>query len=154
LQTANSEEHYDWAWILESLLSEAGRYQEALQHLDQTIARYPDNVRPLITKASLHFLFSRRPGGGIEMHRPGAGNSLSHRLSSARSSRRESADIVQQGQGEQLSEVLDEIVSLRMIEGIPDIRRERDFVDRAPPGLISDDLRARYDRFCPKRSGE
>jgi hypothetical protein len=52
--------------------------------------------------------------------------------------------------GAELSRVLEEIMSLTMIEGIPDIDPERDFVDRAPADLIPNDLIARYDLFCPR----
>ncbi len=45
-------------------------------------------------------------------------------------------------------------MSLKMMKGIPDIGRERDFVDRAPPGLISEDVVARYNEFRPKRAGD
>jgi hypothetical protein len=60
--------------------------------------------------------------------------------------------LVQLGRGEELSRVLEEIMSMRMIKGVADVGRGRDFVDRAPPGLIRDDVLARYDQFCPKRS--
>jgi hypothetical protein len=46
--------------------------------------------------------------------------------------------------------VLDEIMSLQMIAGVPDVGRERDFVDRAPPGLIEEDVLRRYNEFRPK----
>ena len=38
-----------------------------------------------------------------------------------------------------------------MKKPFPDIGRERDFVDRAPPGLIRKDVLARYNQFRPKR---
>ena len=56
--------------------------------------------------------------------------------------------------GEQLSQVLKEIMSLKIKKDVPNIRRERDFVDRAPPGLISEDVLARYNQFRPMRSGD
>ena len=55
------------------------------------------------------------------------------------------------GRGEELSRVLEEIMSLKITKGIPDIGRERDFVDRAPPGMIPPDILARYNEFRPKR---
>jgi len=42
-------------------------------------------------------------------------------------------------------------MSLEMKHEIPDSRRERDFVDRAPAGMIAEDVLARYNVFCPKR---
>lgn len=41
-----------------------------------------------------------------------------------------------------------------MMKGVADVGRERDFVDRAPPGLIPEDVLARYNRFRPKRAGD
>jgi hypothetical protein len=55
------------------------------------------------------------------------------------------------GRGAELSRTLEEIMSLEMKREIPDVGRERDFVDRAPPGMIADDLLARYNAFCPRR---
>ena len=56
--------------------------------------------------------------------------------------------------GEELSEVLEEIMAMQMIKGVADVGRERDFVDRAPPGLISVNVLARYNQFRPKRAGD
>ena len=58
------------------------------------------------------------------------------------------------GLGNQLSQILEEIMSLEMKPGIPDVRRERDFVDRAPSGMIAEDVIARYNVFCPRRDDE
>jgi hypothetical protein len=55
------------------------------------------------------------------------------------------------GRGEELSHVLEEIMSLEIKKGVPDIGRERDFIDRAPPGMIPADILARYNEFRPKR---
>jgi hypothetical protein len=62
--------------------------------------------------------------------------------------------LLELGRGEALSEVLEEIMSLQMHKDVPDIGRERDFVDRAPPGMISPDVLARYNEFRPKRAGD
>jgi hypothetical protein len=62
--------------------------------------------------------------------------------------------LLQLGRGEALSQVLEEIMSLQIAKDVPDVGRERDFVDRAPPGLISDDVVARYNEFRPKRAGD
>jgi hypothetical protein len=53
-----------------------------------------------------------------------------------------------------LSEVLEQIMSMQMMKGVADVGRERDFVDRAPPGLIPEDVLARYNQFRPKRAGD
>ena len=58
------------------------------------------------------------------------------------------------GLGDQLSRTLEEIMSLEMKQGIPDCGRERDFVDRAPAGMIEEGVLARYNAFCPKRDAE
>jgi len=58
------------------------------------------------------------------------------------------------GLGNQLSQILEEIMSLEMKPGIPGVRRERDFVDRAPSGMIAEDVIARYNVFCPRRDDE
>ncbi len=62
--------------------------------------------------------------------------------------------LLQLGRGEQLTPVLEEIMSLKIIKGDPDIGRERDFVDRAPPGLLPQDVVDRYNQFRPKRAGD
>lgn len=56
------------------------------------------------------------------------------------------------GRGGELSDVLEEIMALRLGKGANDIGRERDFVDRAPPGMIRKDVLERYNEFRPKRS--
>jgi hypothetical protein len=50
--------------------------------------------------------------------------------------------------------VLEEIMAVKLARGVPDMGRERDFVDAAPPGLIPADILARYDAFCPRRAGD
>jgi hypothetical protein len=61
---------------------------------------------------------------------------------------------LQLGRGEQLTQILEEIMSLKMTKGVLDIGRERDFVDRAPPGLIPQDVVDRYNQFRPRRPGD
>ena len=55
------------------------------------------------------------------------------------------------GRGDELSDVLEEIMSLQIVKGMLDIGRERDFVDRAPPGFIRKNVLDRYNEFRPKR---
>lgn len=64
---------------------------------------------------------------------------------------RQSADTLEVGGGEGLSDVQEEIMSPEIVNGIPDIGRERDFVDRAPPGFIRKSVLERYNEFRPKR---
>jgi hypothetical protein len=58
------------------------------------------------------------------------------------------------GRGDELSDVLEKIMSLQMKKGVVDVGRERDFVDRAPPGMIRRDVLDRYNEFRPKRAGD
>ncbi|WP_035965676.1 hypothetical protein [Bradyrhizobium sp. YR681] len=56
--------------------------------------------------------------------------------------------------GDELSDVLEQIMSLELVKEIPDVGRERDFVDRAPPGLIRKNVLDRYNEFLPRRPGD
>ncbi len=56
--------------------------------------------------------------------------------------------------GEELGQVLEQIMAHKVRRDLPDVGRERYFVDASPPGLIAADVRARYDVFCPKREGD
>ena len=154
MRTANSEDHYHLAWSLDGLLREVGRDREALRVVNEMIDRYPDNVRSAISKASLYLYYLEDPDEAL--------NSIDLALDRAHRTgffRREALGVkarilLQLGRGEQLSQVLEEIMSIQMIKGVPDIGRERDFVDRAPPGLISEDVLARYNQFRPRRPGD
>ncbi len=58
------------------------------------------------------------------------------------------------GRGDELSQVLEQIMSMQMIKGVPAVGRERDFVDRATACMIPDDVLARYNQFRPRRKGD
>jgi hypothetical protein len=62
--------------------------------------------------------------------------------------------LLELGLGDQLSRTLEEIMALEMKRDIPDCPRERDFVDRAPPGMIREDVLARYNVFCPMKDSD
>ena len=151
MRAADGDETYHLTLILKGLLIEVGRDQEAARVLDEMIERLPNDVRFPIAKASLDFYFLHDPEGALA--------SIDEALVRARRTgffRREALGVkarilLKLGLGRQLSQILEEIMSLEMNEAVPDVGRERDFIDRAPPGLISDDLRARYDAFCPKK---
>jgi len=151
MQTGDSEDQYDLALYFANLLVEAGRDREALPILDEMIGRLPDDLRFPIEKATLYLYFLKDPEEALR--------SIDVALQRACRTgffRREALGVkarilLQLGRGEQLSEVLEEIMSLQITRDIPDIGRERDFVDRAPPGLIREDVLARYNQFCPKR---
>jgi tetratricopeptide (TPR) repeat protein len=154
MQTADSEDCRMLAGELESLLREAGEYGRALEILEEMIERYPDDVRVPISGASLYLYYL----DDLEK----ALISIDHALERAHRTgffRREALGVkarilLQLGRGEELSDVLEEIMSLQMIRDIPDVGRERDFVDRAPLGLIRADVLARYNQFRPKRPGD
>lgn len=142
MRTGDPEDQYELALHLRHLLIEAGRDREALPILDEMIERYPDDVRFPISKATLHLYFLDDPEEALR--------SIDLALQRAYRTgffRREALGdkariLLQLRRGEQLSEVLEEIMALQMAKDVPDIGRERDFVDRAPPGLIRADILA------------
>jgi tetratricopeptide (TPR) repeat protein len=154
MREADGEDHHILAGQLASLWSDAGRYSEALQVLDEMIERYPDDVRPLISKATKYLYFienSEEALRCIDIALERAHRTLRFRREALGVKAR---ILLQLGRGEQLSDVLEKIMSLQMMKDIPDVGRERDFVDRAPPGLIPEDIVARYNEFRPKRAGD
>lgn len=148
---ANSDDAYTLSLELLHLLIAAGREREADRIVDEMITRLPDDVRFPISKATLRLYFMDSPQSALE--------AIDVALARAQKNgffRREALGVkarilLKLGRGERLSETLEEIMSLEMKPGVPDIRRERDFVDRAPPGMIAEDVLARYNVFCPKR---
>lgn len=152
IDTADDEDRYQLASILKGLLVETGRDQEALHVVEEMIKRFPDDVRFPIAKASLNFYFLGNPEQALV--------SIDKALARARRTgffRREALGVkarilLKLGLGDQLSQTLEEIMGFEMKDGVPDIGRERDFVDRAPSELISEDLRTRYNAFCSKRN--
>ena len=139
---------------LASLWWEAGQYSEALQILEEMLDRYPDDVRPAIRRASLYLYCLDDPEEALRCI-----DIALERAFRTGFFRRESLGVkarilLQLGRGEELSNVLEEIMALQMIKDIPDVGHERDFVDRAPPGLIREDVLARYNQFRPKRPGD
>jgi tetratricopeptide (TPR) repeat protein len=154
LEKVDGEDHRILASELAQLLREAGRDSEALQVLDQMMQRYPDDVRPAISKAVSYLYFLEDPEEALK--------SIDLALQRANRTgffRREALGnkariLLKLGRGDELSDVLEEIMSLQIVEGIPDIGRERDFVDRAPPGLIRKGVLDRYNEFRPKRPGD
>jgi len=154
MQDAHGESLRNFALGLKWLLVEAGRDLEALAMLDEMIVQFPDDVLLSISRASLYFYYLERPQDALR--------SIDFALERAYRSgffRREALGVkarilLQLGRGEQLSDVLEQIMALQIIKDIPDVGRERDFVDRAPAGLIRADVLARYNQFRPKRPGD
>jgi len=151
LEKVDGEDHYVLASELAQLLCEAGRYAEALQVLDGMMQRYPDDVRAAMRKATNYLYFLEDLEEALECI-----NAAIQRAYRTGFFRREALGnkariLLKLGRGDELSDVLEEIMSLQIVKGIPDIGRERDFVDRAPPGLIRKGVLDRYNEFRPKR---
>jgi tetratricopeptide (TPR) repeat protein len=148
---ATGEERHLLAGELRNLLIINGDYQEALQVLDMMIEEYPDEVGPHISKASLylyHFDDLEKALRCIDLALELASRTGHFRRHACGYKAR---ILLELGRGQQLSDVLEEIMSLRIKKGVSDIGRERDFIDRAPPGVIREDVLARYNQFRPKR---
>lgn len=150
LQNAEALDGLTLALNLNMLLTEAGRYDEALQLIDKMIAQVPDNVKFPIAKASLCFYRLNDPGKALA-----AIDFALKRAFRTKFFRREALGekarmLLRLGRGEELGRILEQIMALKIAPGVADVVRQRDFVDDAPPGLISDDIVARYDEFCPK----
>jgi tetratricopeptide (TPR) repeat protein len=154
LETADDDDHYSLAWSLEGLLTDAGRFQESLQLLDEMIERYPNNVRPLIAKVSLHLYSLRDPEEALRLIDPALKRAYRTGFFRREVLGNKARILVQLGRTEQLAQILEEIMSLQWTEGFRDIGRERDFVDRAPPGSIPQDVLDRYNQFRPRRAGD
>ena len=154
LRTAGAEDRARLAHHRETFLVIAKREREALQFLDQMIEEHPDDVRLLMRKANINLFFLEDMEEALRC--------IDAALESAYRTllfRREALGIkarilLKLGRGDELSDVLEEIMSLQIVKGIPDIGRERDFVDRAPPGLIRKGVLDRYNEFRPKRPGD
>ena len=154
MRGTDDHDHYDLGLELVRLLREAHRDTEALRVLDEMIEWYPNDVRVPISKAKLYLYFLEDPEEALR--------SINLALERAHRTgffRREALGdkariLLQLGRGEELSQVLEEIMALRIAKGVPDIGRERDFIDRAPPGLIAEDVLARYNEFRSKRAAD
>jgi tetratricopeptide (TPR) repeat protein len=152
-QQAEGDDYHFLALELARLLREAGRNAEAIRTLDQVSDRFPDDVRAAINKTSI-YLWLDHPEQALKC--------IDVALERARRTgffRREALGnkariLLKLSRGEELSGILEEIMSLQMAPGVPDIARERDFVDRAPPGLIRKNVLERYDEFRPRRPGD
>lgn len=125
-----------------------------MQVLDGLMQRYPDDVRAANNKALNYFYFLEDPEEALRCI-----NVALQRAYRTGFFRREvlgnkARILLELGRGDELSDVLEEIMSLQIVKGIPDIGRERDFVDRAPPSLIRKGVLDRYNEFLPKRPGD
>lgn len=154
MRFASGDDLLQLAHHLEHFLVVAGREEEALQVLDRMIGLFPDDVRLPISKATVNLYFANNPDEAlkcIDLALDRADRTLLFRREALGVKAR---ILLKLGRGEELSDVLEEIMSMQMVKGIADVGRERDFVDRAPPGLIRADVLARYDQFRPPRSSD
>lgn len=150
IQTASAADQPILTSILGVFLVDAGRHDEALPLLDSVIEQQPDSVRPAIAKAVVYLKHRDDPARALE-----AIDFALKRAFRTRFYRRQALGVkarilVKLRCGEELERVLEQIMSLQMFFDVRDAGRERDFVDDAPPGLIAEDIVARYDEFCPK----
>jgi hypothetical protein len=153
-RAADIEERRWFAGALVTFLIRAERESETLQVVDEMIDELPDDVLFPMRKASLYLYTlddaeSALPCIDLALQRARR-SGLFRRQALGKKAR----ILLELRRGEELSQVLEEIMSIQIVEGIADIGRERDFVDRAPPGLISEDVLARYNQFRPKRPGD
>jgi tetratricopeptide (TPR) repeat protein len=154
MHAAKGEERHILAGELRNLLIINGDYDEALQVLNMMIKDYPDDASALTSKASLYLyhlddLEEALRCIDLALDRAGRTGVFLRRALGYKA-----RILLELGRGQQLSDVLEDIMSLRIKKPISDIGRERDFVDRAPPGLIREDVLARYNQFRPKRPGD
>jgi hypothetical protein len=152
--SADREDRYTLTLELKHFLLQAGRQREAERIIDEMITSLPDDVRFPISKASLYLYDKKEPEKALE-----AIDFALARAHPTRFFRREALGVkarilLELERGRELSRTLEEIMSLEMYREIPDCGRERDFVDRAPAGLIEEDVLARYNAFCPPRERE
>jgi hypothetical protein len=151
---ADGDDYRALTMDLSFFLCAAGRESEAVPIIDEMIARLPDDVRFPIRKALLLLSSMNDPGKALE-----AIEVALVRAHRTEFFRREALGVkarilLQLGHGDQLSQTLEEIMALEMKRDIPDSGRERDFVDRAPPGMIREDVLARYNVFCPREDSD
>jgi hypothetical protein len=145
------DHHYTLGSQLAFLLHEAGRDEEALHLLDDLMRQHPENVLPAMRKAGMYLYNLDQPEEALRWI-----NVALERANRTKFFRREvlgdkARILLKLGRGDELSDVLEEIMSLQMVKGIPDVGRERDFVDRAPPGFIRKNVLDRYNEFRPRR---
>lgn len=139
---------------LNELLIRERRYEEALRLLDELIVLSPDNVFHLRAKASLYYYYLDDPDEALKWTDFALTRALRTRTWVRHVLANKARLLVELGRGEELGRVLEQIMSHEVQRDLPDIGRERDFVDGAPSGLIPPDILARYDKFCPKRVGD
>lgn len=137
--------------LLASFLRGPERDREALQLLDEVTERYPDDVRAPLDKAVRLLYFVEDLEGALQSVDVAIERAYRTGFYRRDALNNKARILLKLGRGNDLSRVLEEIMALKIRKDIPDIGRERDFVDRAPPGMIPADILARYNEFRPKR---
>lgn len=151
-QAATGEDRYELARVLQTFLVIARREEEVLQLLDKMMKEFPDDIELPMHKAEA-YLYGLRDFPRALKWIDVAIERADRQGRSQREARGYKARILLKlGRGDELSDVLEEIMALRLNKGALDVGRERDFVDRAPPGLIRKDVLDRYNEFRPKRA--
>ena len=135
LQDAESLDRLTLALNLNMLLTEAGRYAEALRLIDDMIARVPDNVKFPIAKASLYFYRLNDPGKALQ-----AIDFALERAFRTKFFRREALGekarmLLRLGRGKELGQVLEQIMSLEISRGNPRRRQTARLRRRRSSGI-------------------
>jgi tetratricopeptide (TPR) repeat protein len=151
LRKANNRDYCDLALLLAGFLRGPKRDREALELLDQVTERCLDNVRAPLNKAVRLLYDLGDPEGALESIEVALERAYRTGCYRREALANKARILLKLGRGEELSRVLEEIMSLKMTKGVRDIGRERDFVDRAPAGMIPADILARYNEFRPKK---
>jgi tetratricopeptide (TPR) repeat protein len=150
LQRASAEDQPTLAHILGLFLVNAEQYDEALSWFDMVIEREPNHVRSAIAKAMIYRSWRKDPEKALETIEVARGRAFRTRFYRRHALGEKARILLELRRGEALGQVLEQIMSLQMFSDVRDVGRERDFVDRAPAGLIAADIVARYNAFCPK----
>jgi hypothetical protein len=135
-----------------SFLTLARRDSEVIEVIDEMIERETDDVHFPIRKASHYLYFMDDLDKALNFIDFALRRAYRTGLLRSEALGVKARVLLKLGRGDDLTRVLEEIMAMNMIKGVPDVGRERDFVDRAPPGLIAEDVLARYNLFRPKRS--
>jgi len=146
------EDRKQLAADLDAFLIIAERDRERLRLVDEVLEEFPDDVLVLMRKSSI-YLYSmddfEQALKWIEVAIEHADRqNCCRRMALGQKAR----ILLKLGRGGELTDVLEGIMALRLEKGAIDVGRERDFVDRAPPGMIRKDVLERYNEFRPKRS--
>lgn len=151
-EIATGEEKYVLGDQLNTFLAIAQRDEERLQLLDHLMQEFPDDVRLPMNKAEVYLYSSIASAEAVKWIDVAIERADRQGCYQRETRGYKARILLRLGRGEQLSEVLEEIMAIRLKKGATDIGRERDFVDRAPPGLIRKDVLDRYNQFRPRRS--